>query len=234
MVRQFIRGLLGGQNIANFNFFIRPKIIWWGKPGPFNGQRFRQSIYADLLKEAGFEVIIETGTYHGTTTELFAASGLPVHSVESNPQFYRHTAARLVGKGDQIHLYQGDSRGFLKDLASHGDVANARPFFYLDAHWYDNLPLAEELDIIFGTWHQAVVMVDDFAVPGTDYSYDDFGPGKVLDTSYLEPLSHLRLFRFYPAAPPSAETGGKRGCIVLCQDENVARILKKIKTLKNG
>ncbi len=231
MVRQFIRGLIGEKNIANFDFFIKPKIIRWGKGGPFNGQKFRQSIYADLLKKFDFDVIVETGTYHGITTELFAASGLPVYSVEIDPQFYRHTAARLSGKGDQIHLYQGDSRTFLKDLASNASFTKNKPFFYLDAHWYANLPLAEELEIIFGKWHQAIVMVDDFAVPGTEYTYDDFGPGKVLDASYLEPLSHLRLYRFYPSAPASAETGGKRGCIVLCQDQNVAGILKGINTL---
>jgi predicted O-methyltransferase YrrM len=234
MVRQWIRDLIGKNNIATFDFFIKPKIIWWGRRGPFNGQRFRQSIYAELLKEAGFDAIVETGTYHGITTELFAASGLPVYSVEINPQFYRHTAARLADKGGQIHLGQGDSRRYLRDLAHDGSLAKAKLFFYLDAHWYENLPLAEELEIIFGTWHQAVVMVDDFAVPGTEYSYDNFGPGNVLDASYLETVSHLRLFRFYPSAPPFAETGGKRGCIVLCQDANVAGLLKRIKTLAPG
>jgi len=234
MIRKFIRGLLGDENIGTWEFFIRPKIIRWGPGGPFNGQAFRRRIYDDLLKEIGFDAIVETGTFQGITTEFFAASGLPVYSVEINPRFYQHTSDRLAGKSNQIHLYQGDSPGFLKDLANNGSFSKTKPFFYLDAHWRERLPLAEELEIIFGKWHQAVVMVDDFQVPGTDYAYDDFGPGKALNASYLEPLSHLRLFRFYPSAPPSSETGIKRGSIVLCQDENLAAILKRIKTLTPG
>ena len=234
MVRKFIRGLIGEKNIGTWEFFIKPKLIKSGPGGPFNGQTFRKSIYADLLKEIGFDVIVETGTYAGLTTEFLAASGLPVYSVELNPRFYRATAARLSGKRNQIHLYQGDSPGFLKDLAKNESFSTKKPFFYLDAHWYKQLPLAEELEIIFGKWHQSVVMVDDFQVPGTDYNYDDFGTGKALNASYLESLSHLRLHHFYPSAPASAETGFKRGSIVLCQDENMAGTLKKIKTLTSG
>jgi len=231
MVRKLIKGILGEKHIGTWEYFIQPKLVWWGPQGPFNGQVFRRSIYAELLKEIGFDAIVETGTFRGITTELFAASGLPVYSVELNPEFYRATAARLAGKRDQIHLHQGDSPGFLKGLAENGSFAKTKPFFYLDAHWYQSLPLAEELEIIFTKWRQAVVMVDDFEVPGSEYTFDDFGPGKALNASFIDALSHLRLHRFYPSAPASAETGNKRGSIVLCQDEKLAAALKKLKTL---
>jgi hypothetical protein len=39
-------------------------------------------------------------------------------------------------------------------------------FFYLDAHWNEDLPLAEEIDLIFSRSPCAVVMIDDFEVPG--------------------------------------------------------------------
>jgi hypothetical protein len=234
MVWKLIKDMLGEKNIGTLEYFVKPKLAWWDPKGPLNGQVFRQRMYAEMLKEIGFDVIIETGTFRGVTTEHFAASGLPVYSVELNPQFYRATAARLAGKRDLIHLYQGDSPSFLRGLANDVSFSKTRPFFYLDAHWYKSLPLAEELEIIFGKWHQAVVMVDDFQVPGTDYTYDDFGPGCALDASYLDALSHLRLHRFYPSAPASAEIGNKRGSIVLCQDENLAAALKKLKTLTPG
>jgi hypothetical protein len=234
MVRKFIKAIIGEKNIGTWEFFIKPKLFKGGPGGPFNGQAFRQRIYADLLKEVGFDAIVETGTYAGYTTEFLAASGLPVYSVESNPRFYRATAARLAAKSNQIHLSQGDSREFLKDLAKNGSFSPTKPFFYLDAHWYKQLPLAEELEIIFAKWHQGVVMVDDFQVPGSEYTYDNFGPGCSLDASYLEPLKHLRLHRFYPSAPASSETGFKRGCIVLCQDDKIAGILKNMQTLTPG
>jgi hypothetical protein len=37
-------------------------------------------------------------------------------------------------------------------------------FVYLDAHWNDDLPLAEELEIVFGACPNAIVMIDDFNV----------------------------------------------------------------------
>ena len=52
-------------------------------------------------------------------------------------------------------------------------------FFFLDAHGREHLPLREELEIILTHWREAIVMIDDFEVPGTDYGYDDYGPGKV-------------------------------------------------------
>jgi len=52
-------------------------------------------------------------------------------------------------------------------------------------------PLRDELEIIFNSWSNSVVMVDDFQVPGTEYGYDDYGPGRVLNITYLEPLRHL-------------------------------------------
>jgi hypothetical protein len=55
-------------------------------------------------------------------------------------------------------------------------------FFYFDAYSNEDLPLAEEIDIIFGRSPHAVVMIDDFEVtddPG--FAYDDYGPGKALN-----------------------------------------------------
>jgi hypothetical protein len=58
-------------------------------------------------------------------------------------------------------------------LAARLDFPKSKVFFYLDAHCGWEAPLVEELKIIFTKWTEAVVMVDDFQVPGTDYVYDD-------------------------------------------------------------
>ena len=65
-------------------------------------------------------------------------------------------------------------------------------FVYLDAHWAEELPLAEELCIVASAWTRCVVMVDDFQVPGdSGYAYDDYGPGLALTEDYL-PASILK------------------------------------------
>ncbi len=103
--------------------------------------------------------------------------------------------------------------------------------FYLDAHWVEDLPLRDELDIIFANWDNTVVMIDDFEVPDSDYGYNDYGPTKTLNLSYLRPLEHLDYSVFYPAADASEETGKRRGCVVLCRGPDVEQSIKTIDTL---
>ena len=89
-------------------------------------------------------------------------------------------------------------------------------FAYLDAHWEEDLPLAQELEIIASNWSHAVVMIDDFRVPGDEgYGYDDYGPGKALTADYL-PFGALTDWSIlYPLAASEEETGARRGCCVL-------------------
>ena len=52
---------------------------------PFNGQKARQELFCQLLQACRPAVIIETGTYLGSSTEFMAeCSRLPVYSVEAN------------------------------------------------------------------------------------------------------------------------------------------------------
>jgi hypothetical protein len=201
--------------------------------GPFNGQAYRQRIFNELLKTVAFDAIVETGAYLGTTTQFFANTGLQVFAVEINQRSYAYTATRMHSKRRQVHLYLDNSPNFLRGLTKNARFSAARPFFYLDAHWYDHLPLAEELNIIFTQWSEAVVMVDDFQVPESSYTYDNYGPGKALTVDYLKPLHHLRLAIFFPAAGAEHETGRKRGCVVICQSEELIKILRGVSVLKH-
>lgn len=202
----------------------------WG--GPFNGQQFRQRIFFDLIKHFPIKAIIETGTYRGTTTALFAETTLPVYSVESHPRFYGFARMRFRNHRDTVHLYHNDSRAFLTMLSKNPKVPKEDLFFYLDAHWKDDLPLREELEIIFSNWSRPIVMIDDFQVPDSDYSYDDYGPGKTLNLDYLAPVIPAHnIAVFFPAAKATKETGVKRGCVVLCQEQTGRDIKESISTL---
>jgi hypothetical protein len=83
----------------------------------------------------------------------------------------------------------------------------------LDAHWEDDLPLREEVEIITSSWERAVVIIDDFEVTGdAGYTFDDYGPGRRLCLDYLAgtpwPI-------YFPTLDSAAETGGRRGCAVI-------------------
>src|SRR5262249_46175014 len=71
--------------------------------GPFNGQHSRQELFHSLVEEFTPAAIVETGTYLGTTTELLAATGLPIFSVESDPRRYGFAKARFWRRRN-VHL----------------------------------------------------------------------------------------------------------------------------------
>lgn len=203
--------------------------------GPFNGQTARQALFVDILAKMQPHAIVETGTFLGVTTELMSQTGLPVFTIESHPRNYGFARARFWRKRNVTLLF-GDSRKGLQKLfdAALHPLSGLTVFFYLDAHWDNDLPLAEEIDIIFTRCPLAVVMIDDFEVPSdTGYGYDDYGSGKALVSDYIRSaiLAH-QLRAFYPSTPSAADYPSspmaaaglavpgrlRRGCIVLAKE----------------
>lgn len=204
-----IRRFLAKQTYLSYRWDLLRPLAFYG--GPMNGQARRQQLVRDLVRAIPFDEIVETGTYRGvTTTFLHNVSGLPVHTAEVDPRFYRYSRVRCADN-PAITVYFCDSRSLLRELA--GRPGDPTLFFYLDAHWGEDVPRFEELQIIHRRWSKALVMIDDFCVhddPG--YLFVQYGDS-VLDMEYLPDLEGWQYF--YPAAPSSEETGAKRGSLVL-------------------
>lgn len=207
---------------------VSPKYVDGDDVG-FNGQRGRKRIFTEIVSAIPVEAIVETGTWVGNTTGYMAVfARKPIYSCELSPRFHALSKMRLT-ELQGLHLEQCDSRRFLQRL-SQGDVARKSVFFYLDAHWYEDLPLNEEVGIIANHWREFVIMIDDFKVPDDPgYGYDDYGPGKALTLDLLIPLlkkHHLGVY--FPAASSTEETGACRGCVVLAstgiQSEKLSRL----------
>ena len=186
----------------------------WG--GPFNGQQHRLRMFSELQKCFGFKTIVETGTFRGTTTEFF--STVPqahTYTVEANPWSYGYCWARLR-RNSKVSLMWGDSREQINRLAEKRDLPGPI-FFYLDAHWEDDLPLRAELESILSNWSNAVVMVDDFEVEGDpEYGFDDYGNTKRLSIRYIKDILEKHSPALYfPSAEAQIETGARRGSVVL-------------------
>ena len=232
MMKNIVKGVVGEGNLGRYDFFRHPRMQYsWG--GPFNGQKFRQRIFFDLLYYLPIKAIVETGTFRGVTTALFATTSLPVYTVEIQPRFFAYAKMRFLLNRSYINLFHSDSRTFLRNLSADSSIPkDEHVFFYLDAHWREDLPLREELEIIFSTWNKPIVMVDDFLVPGSDYKFDDYGPGKVLDLSYIEPVRTAhKVSAFFPAVNSSEETGARRGSVVLCDEMSGMELDAKCRTL---
>lgn len=201
--------------------------------GPFNDQRARADLFRSLLAALECTVIVETGTYRGTTTaHMQRVSGLPVYSADDDLRSHLFAKVRFWGN-PFVQVVKDDSRRFLLRLLPGHDGRFARPFFYLDAHWAEDLPLAEEIRIIFTLCPQAVVMVDDFKVPADPgYRFDDFGPGKVIDLALLAPLQDLGFQVFFPAIGSENESGHRRGCALLVLDPQMVQALSGMPELR--
>jgi hypothetical protein len=179
--------------------------------------------------------IVETGTYLGTTTEFLAQTGLPVFTIEKHPRYYGFVRARFWRKR-RITLLHGDSRSVLHMLFAGPlrSLATCTLFFYLDAHWNDDLPLAEEINLVFSRCLQAVAMIDDFQVPSdAGYGYDDYGPGRALTSDYIRAAiwAH-QLQAYYPSTPSGAESGKRRGCVVLARGASHGSVLASTSLLR--
>jgi hypothetical protein len=214
-------------------FFFRPQTREsWG--GPFNGQVQRFKQVRDIFEQIRPDVVIETGTYRATST--IALAGLtqaPVYTIEASRKQWGYSMARLLLRR-QVTLLKGDSRRHIAALAASLATEKLVPFFYLDAHWGSDLPLAEELSLIFSPPWDPVVMVDDFKVDGDPgYTYDDYGPGKTLDLDYISPaVTQFGLQVYFPSAAAANETGMKRGAVVLARNGRVAQELARLDCLR--
>ncbi len=135
----------------------------WG--GPLNGQVGRQAIFRQLLGAIEFDVILETGTFRGITTQWFAEnfSG-SIASCDQDRLYILQAQHRLSGYA-HVKVHLKDSREFLREQLG-ALPPRSKVLFYLDAHWHNDLPLAEELRIIVEHEVNAVIAVDDFRVPG--------------------------------------------------------------------
>jgi hypothetical protein len=181
----------------------------------FNGQLRRKEIFAEVVATLSPDALVETGTYTGNTSAYMAeTTGLPVFSCEIERRLHAIASMRLAEvKG--VHLSLSDSRAFLREM-SDGPLAGKIVFFYLDAHWYADTPLSEEVEWIASHWDRFAAMIDDFQVPDDDgYGFGHY-QGTNLNIDLLAgPIARHGLVAYYPAAPSLEETRRRRGCVVL-------------------
>jgi hypothetical protein len=201
----------------------------------FNGQLCRKRIFTDLMAALAPDAIVETGTWLGNTTGYMAeTSQAPVYSCDVDPRFHAIAKMRLA-QVEGIHLHLSDSREFLRDLINSA-LRDKSVFFYLDAHWTDDVPLLGELELIATHWRRFVVMVDDFKVPDdSGYGYDDYGSGRALVLETLEPsLAKYDLVAYFPAAHSREETGRRRGSILLAPRGDFSERLSHLESLRQA
>jgi hypothetical protein len=211
-----------------------PPRFTFGITGPFNGQRKRVAAVAAMFRVVPFATIIETGTYRALTTRhLRQVSSAPIATIEVNPSYYEYSRRRLASLTD-VSQFLGHSPIVLERLADDPAWQGGPCFFYLDAHWLNDLPLVDELRVVRRGWSNFATLIDDFRVDGDDgYYFDDYGPGKALELPLLAGEAGLAdLDVFWPAAPSRLETGARRGWVVLASPGHISDALRTVTELR--
>ncbi|MEO8195893.1 MAG: hypothetical protein ABI689_04140 [Thermoanaerobaculia bacterium] len=233
LASRFVSGSPGQELLGRLDYYVDPELrLSWG--GALNGQAGRRVLLEELFRAASFDAVVETGTYHGTTTRYLAElARAQVVTIERDPRhcgFARQALRDLTS----VQVCLGDSERSLPPLLASLAERSSRPFVYLDAHWGPALPLAVELSLTFGALRHAVAAVDDFRVPGdTGYGFDDYGPGATLDLETFAPLfSELGLTPFFPTLPSAEESGMRRGVVLLAAADDELALLRRMPLLR--
>lgn len=203
----------------------------WGSA--MNGQTARLEVCRRCLTELAIEVVVETGTYRGVTTEWLAAFGRPVHSIEIEPRFY-HFARRRLADHPNVDLRLGDSPGVIG-----GELATALEgrsvFAYLDAHWREHLPLKEEITALAGLARDLVILIDDFEVPGDPgYVFDDYGPVGACTLDFIAPVLTRDIAVYHPTTAARNETGRRTGYVLLARGDRNTGFLDSLDLLERS
>lgn len=181
-----------------------------------------------------FRAFVETGVNLGSTTEHMATLvNVPIYALELDRRRAAFCGYRLR-RYRNVRVMEGNSVTLLKEqIVPLLKQIGGTLFFYLDAHWFDHLPLAEEIAAIKDGSLSAIVMIDDFEVsfdPG--YGFDDYGSGKRLCLAYLRDVWSFPPIVFFPNASAEQETGAKRGCVVFATKEDLVDPLRRIASLR--
>jgi hypothetical protein len=185
----------------------------------FNGQIIRTKFIYHIFTSLNCTSFLETGTYHGGTSlmarELFK---VPVYTVEVKAFSILLARVRsLLMRSTDVHFYHGDSRDFLRRMLSTSKIG-PRPMIYLDAHWYHDHPLREEIGLVVQRGN-CVVVIDDCRVPwDAGFGYEADQRFTIELNNFIDELPPERVVALQPAYPSSVETGGRRGALVLVID----------------
>lgn len=168
-----------------------------GMADAFVRDRHLEAKFRQLVKDYKIQTVIETGTWRGYTARKLSHFVPSVITIEKDDALFK-MALETVRGIQGIALINDDSRNAISLLlgvtkAKGWWIKPDKPIlYYLDAHWGDDWPLFEELEIIAANDPRCVIVIHDIKVPGKPFKFDTYN-GQALTFELVEPyLAKLR------------------------------------------
>lgn len=199
----------------------------------FHRDQIYRALMLEVLAAMPVSSFVETGTWRGDSTQMIARRypKLPIYTSEVVKETFERARA-VLKKYPNVTQDLGSSDAFVQKLIADKRIGD-RPFFFLDAHWQTYWPLRNELRHISEARLSAVMVIDDFEVPGyPDFAYDVDGggertEGQKCNLDYIRPsLSPQNTYRvLFPKydlklAYPKGEGSEMRGHVALFQNRD--------------
>ena len=212
-------------DLGNFNFLFPSRLSFfflkhiephlyldrWSSL-PLNGQSRRLQTILGITDFWKPDVVIETGTYLGSSTPFFASiSRKETYTIEISYRYFRLAKKRFMNAYPHLNIKAilGDSKEVLPEILKKINPLQESVLAYLDAHWYKAIPTMNELEALIQWGGQWIAIIDDFEVPGdTGYSFDVYGQLSI-GMSMIPKSENFTVF--LPIVPSSLETGARRG-----------------------
>lgn len=197
---------------------------------PFNGDSFVCKEFLKLKEKYQLNVAVETGSCLYSTSKWLGENFQNVHTIELSEEYSKHGIHKVSGMLN-VHTYLGDSvqkLQLLTDVLTKDDKA----LFFLDAHWGQNCPLLQELDVLtkVKTDLPPIIAIHDFYTGDDKLGWDEYN-GQRFDYQWIEPkvkaleLAHNCTYSHYYNT--EAENG-MRGVIYLVPFKHWVHKIKNV------
>jgi len=148
-----------------------------------------------IVSQASIKTAIETGTFCGDSARELSRIVPFVHTIEIREDFRKIAEERDTENSKsfpKVLYHLGSSDKILPYVFKYDNKPNY--LFFLDAHWQDYWPLADELKIINAfriEGNKVVTIIDDFEVPGRPNFYGSNGGGGTIGDAIYGPRTQV-------------------------------------------
>ena len=200
----------------------------------FEGDEQMKMDIESIIKKNNIKLILETGTYLGSSTKVMAEFGsdITIHTVEVNREYYNKSVQYLKGINNAI-IHFGSSVDVMDKLLGNQHFQSTPFFWFCDSHWGSNNPLLQELNLFYKYNLKPIIAIHDFKVPGTTLGYDSYN-GQDYQLDWIKPsLDRIYGDNGYNIQYNDEKTaiGAKRGIIYVfpkdSEDKKEMKISKK-------